>query len=269
MLVAKRWGSGAGLASALVVAGLVAAGLVAAGLVAAGPAEAGPRPTAGFSIQPPAADLEVQFVAQAQGFAGGVASYRWAFGDGSTTTTSAPTVTHVYSTPGTYRATLTETGSHGQSATANGIIETVNCQFGATQCTASLSDAENIQLLQASGPIDPSGQATVHLEAAPYRIANCESQILSAAGLTDTGFTGNLTVDLVYTTSHPKLVHTTCFGSTIPFIDASGQKVKSGPLPTCPDSGPTPPCVQSIQVVGSTVTKVLVVPPGDPKVGAP
>lgn len=39
--------------------------------------------------------------------------YSWNFGDGATETTSAPTVSHVFSNPGTYTVTLTATSSHG------------------------------------------------------------------------------------------------------------------------------------------------------------
>jgi hypothetical protein len=55
----------------------------------------------------------------------------------------------------------------------------------------------------------------------------------------------------------------------VPFVDAAGKTVTSGALPTCSASNAAVPCVQSIALVGSTVTKVILIPPGDPKVGAP
>ena len=52
-----------------------------------------------------------------QGF---VTSWTWSFGDGAVGT--GPLVTHVYSTPGTYTASLTVTDSNGASSTATGSI---------------------------------------------------------------------------------------------------------------------------------------------------
>jgi uncharacterized repeat protein (TIGR01451 family) len=47
-----------------------------------------------------------------------IASYRWSFGDGSPDqTTATPTTTHVYSGPGPYTASVTETSSTGVSTT--------------------------------------------------------------------------------------------------------------------------------------------------------
>ena len=47
----------------------------------------------------------------------GIASYRWDFGDNSTVSTQAA-VTHVYSRPGTYSASLTVTDAEGNLQTA-------------------------------------------------------------------------------------------------------------------------------------------------------
>ena len=44
-------------------------------------------------------------------------SYAWNFGDGSKVTTASPTVTHTYTSPGVYTATLTVTDSAGTSTT--------------------------------------------------------------------------------------------------------------------------------------------------------
>jgi YVTN family beta-propeller protein len=46
---------------------------------------------------------------------GQIVSYAWNFGDGTTSTTSTPTTTHIYSAPGLYKATVTETDSAGTS----------------------------------------------------------------------------------------------------------------------------------------------------------
>jgi hypothetical protein len=50
------------------------------------------------------------------------------------------------------------------------------------------------------------------------------------------------------------------------------RQQRSGALPSCSAAGAVPPCVESIRTVpagsGLQVTKVLMIPPGDPKVGA-
>lgn len=51
---------------------------------------------------------------------GTVTSWAWSFGDGGSGT--GPLTTHVYSTPGTYTASLTVTDSNGASSTATGSI---------------------------------------------------------------------------------------------------------------------------------------------------
>jgi len=89
-----------------------------------------------------------------------------------------------------------------------------------------------------------------------------------AVALTDSGFTGKLTVTLEYRSSAPKQAHTTCFSSTVAFVDAAGKRVYNGVLPVCNDAQRAP-CVKSVRLSGAKVTKVLLVPPGDPKVGAP
>ena len=48
---------------------------------------------------------------------GDIAAYRWDYGDGTVETTSTPTASHVYATPGTYAVTLTVTDSAGTSTT--------------------------------------------------------------------------------------------------------------------------------------------------------
>jgi YVTN family beta-propeller protein len=53
---------------------------------------------------------------------GAIASYAWDFGDGTTTTTSTPTVTHVYAAAGTYAAGVTETDGAGTSLAATTLM---------------------------------------------------------------------------------------------------------------------------------------------------
>ncbi len=65
---------------------------------------------------------------------GPVSEYSWAFGDGTTASTSAATVTHTYTNKGTYLVLLTVKGAGGQTATNDGIGL---LQFGVTNPTQS------------------------------------------------------------------------------------------------------------------------------------
>jgi YVTN family beta-propeller protein len=75
-------------------------------------------PVAHLSVAPAEAGQPTSFDAYASTVAfGTISSYAWDFGDGSTATTSVPTTTHTYATPGPYTATVTETDSAGTSTT--------------------------------------------------------------------------------------------------------------------------------------------------------
>ncbi len=75
-------------------------------------------PVAHFSVTPAEAGQPTGFDASASTVAvGTITTYAWDFGDGSTATTSAPTTSHTYATPGTFTATVTETDSAGTSTT--------------------------------------------------------------------------------------------------------------------------------------------------------
>ncbi|HEV2362241.1 MAG TPA: PKD domain-containing protein [Acidimicrobiales bacterium] len=230
-------------------------------------AGADPVPRAEISIEPGATALSVMFVAGDTGFPGGVANYKWSFGDGTSSSTSGTSLAHTYQRSGQFDVRLTEMGKWGSMAKAYGTVRLFDCPAGMATCTEQLTNIGSVNLLQASGPIG-QGQATVDLFVGPYQVPACEPQVGTAVGITDTGFTGNLTATVEYVTSHPKQVQTTCFDSTVPFVDAFGQTVNSGPLPNCGPFG-SPPCLKSFDITGSVVTKVLLIPPGDPKVGAP
>ena len=251
---------------AVVVGALGAVPLTAAAVAA--PATA--APTAELSINPAADPLSVSFVAGSTGFPDRVVTYKWAFGDGKTATTSVGAVFHSYAKrgPGRFLPTVTESDGKGHQATAKGTINLLICPVGITRCTVALRNAGTVARLQASGPVKTAGEAAVNLFVGPFLIAGCSPVIAPAVGLTNLGYSRNLTVILKYTTSHPKLVATTCFASTVPFVNAAGRRVHSGALPTC-HTNTKAPCVKSVRTSGSSVTKVLLIPHGDPKVGAP
>jgi PKD repeat protein len=248
--------------------GSLVAAAVATVLVPATPVGASKGPVAGFSIDSGAGRLAVTFVAVSGGFPTAVDTYRWSFGDGKAVTTKTPTVTHSYPAASTFTPTLTEADAHGDLAAAKGSLALVNCPAGTTKCTASLGPAGPVQQVQVSGPIGPAA-ASVHLIAAPFRIGPCQAPVAPVVGFTDSGFVGRLTVSLTYATSEPNQVEVTCYASPRPFVDAAGRTVHSGALPTCTATAQKAPCVASIAFSDPTVTKTLLVPAGDPKVGAP
>jgi YVTN family beta-propeller protein len=67
---------------------------------------------------------------------GSIVSYAWNFGDGFTATTSGPTTTHLFGSPGTFTATVTETDSAGTSTTPVFTGNTMSLN-GAPSATAS------------------------------------------------------------------------------------------------------------------------------------
>lgn len=75
-------------------------------------------PTAAFSVEPatPAANAAVRF---ADGYSGGPASWRWDFGDGTTSASRSPV--HAYANAGYYPVTLTVTTALG-SASASRLV---------------------------------------------------------------------------------------------------------------------------------------------------
>jgi gliding motility-associated-like protein len=82
---------------------------------------------------------------------GNIASYEWAFGDGSTTTTTISTVTHAYAAFGTYTATVKAIDAGGCFATSRydivvqnppistGVAPTSGCVIAATTFSANVN----------------------------------------------------------------------------------------------------------------------------------
>jgi hypothetical protein len=252
---------------------VAATALAAATSVAVSPAVASSAaalaagaPKAEISVNPAKDSLAVTFTARSTGFPAAVVSYEWTFGDGARATTSGHEVTHRYANAARFTPSVTEVDSEGDKATASGTLELFVCPPGNPNCTETLGNANGVQMLTASGPVGAA--ATVDLFAGPFKISQCQHEVVPTAAVTDTGFSGNLTVTLVYMTTRPRQAPTTCFASTVPFVDATGQTVRSGTLPKC-GQVPMAPCVISDEVSGSNVSKVLLIPPGDPKVGAP
>jgi PKD repeat protein len=249
----------------------VIAVVCAAGMVWTVPAAAAGSPKAELSIEPASSPLSVTLEAGSTGFPAKVVSYFFQFGDGQTATTGSAEVTHTYASAGRYAPEVTETDAAGDMASATGTLELDECPAGSS-CTQTLRNVSGITKLSATGPIQVGGpSAAVDLFAGPYKIENCQSSVLTDGALTDSGFTGNLVVTMVYR-APPGQVNTTCFASAVPFTDADGKTVYSGPLPMCPLAGAVPPCVVSIttKILDAEVLaiKVVLIPPGDPKVGA-
>lgn len=240
--------------------------MVASVLVGASPAVAS-GPEAGLSIEPASGGLTVTLVADSTGFTGKVVSYVWNFGDQQTTETAVPDVTHTYPAASTFVPTVTEADATGHMASASATLALFNCTT--SPCTQSLSNVGTVSSLKVSGPVATGASAGVNLLVGQYQIKHCESSIAPAVAFTDSGFTGRLTASVVYTTTLGNATATTCFASTVPFKNTAGVLVTSGALPRCKASAPVPPCVQTAHQTGAKVKKVLLVPPGDPKVGVP
>jgi PKD repeat protein len=207
-------------------------------------------------------------MAQAAGFASVVKSYEWTFGDGGAATTSSATIVHRYANATTYPVSVTESNANAQSATADGTLVLSACPTGTEQCRASLSTRSGVTFIQASGPIGSNASAELNLFSGSYRFNNCDSAISPAGSLTDSGFNGTVQLTFSYDTTNAVRIQRTCFASGVAFNDTSGARVHSGALPMCQTSGPIPPCVESIEVSSPKVTKVLLLPPGDPKFGS-
>jgi PKD repeat protein len=247
---------------------VLALGTGTASVASVGATAVGTVPEAEISIVSGHGPLNVAFVAQSTGFPSAVSSYVWTFGDGTTATTSRPLVSHTYPHTGIYHVHVVESDAGGMTARGAGILGVFRCGPHGL-CTESTSSGAITQL-QVSGPTATAAErSTVDLFGGPFEISHCQSRVVPTGAITDSTFAGNLTVTIKYNSSDVSATPTTCFQSEVPFVDAAGKLVRSGALPTCTMTGSTAPCVESYNVSGTHVTKTLLIPPGDPKVGAP
>jgi hypothetical protein len=253
----------------------------AIGGAAAAPAGASGPPTAGMSINPGSGPLSVTFVAKWSGFAKAPDLFVWRFGDGQMMTTASPSTVHIYGQPGQYPLTgagplnVTISDSVGDTATsAPSTLQVFVCPTATQTCDASLvPTAGPVMRVELKGNTKAGVVPSAHLLADPWSFGSCEPALETSVGVTDSGFistpTSPLTLTLKYTSASPANAALTCFSSPKPFTSSTGTTVRTGILPTCAATARKPPCVQSVGVNGSVVTKVLLLPAGDPKTGAP
>jgi PKD domain-containing protein/fibronectin type III domain protein/putative pyrroloquinoline-quinone binding quinoprotein len=124
---------------------------------------------------------------------GMVTSWAWAFGDGTFGTGSQ--TTHVYSTPGTYTASLTVTDSSGASSSATGSIVVKPLPPAApTNLTATALTRSSIRLTWTNGT---SAQTEVRIERCRGLACTTFSPVAAVAGtattFTDTGLAARTT----------------------------------------------------------------------------
>ena len=100
-----------------------------------------PAPVAQFTGNPTAgtAPLTVNFTNSSSGT---ITSYAWSFGDSTTSTAQSPS--HVYSTPGTYTVSLTVTGPGGSNTQTRTNYITVNAPAPVAQFTGN-ADGWNVR----------------------------------------------------------------------------------------------------------------------------
>jgi hypothetical protein len=250
-----------------VILAVLALGTGIASVASADGTVASAAPQAEISIVSGHGSLNVEFVARSAGFPATVTSYAWIFGDGTSATTTKPRVAHSYPKTGIYHVQMIESAGK-LSARGVGILGVFQCGPKG-MCTESSSSGAITQL-QVSGPTPTTAaHAMVDLFGGPFQISHCQARVVPTAAISDTTFSGDLTVTLRYNSTNVSATPTTCFESEIPFVDSAGKVVKSGALPNCSKTTPTAPCVVSYSLSGTKVSKTLLIPPGDPKVGAP
>ncbi len=184
----------------------------------------GQAPSAHLSITSAPAGLPTRFDASASSPSGSpIARYEWTFGDGSSTTTSTATTSHVYAKPGTYAASVTVVGADGTSTTKTFTGQTVSNNGSASaRARSSLTVLSALQSAPSSGP--PGIAITLR---APSFHATCatvnvffDDQLIDAVAEASSGFSvrrlvipgdatlGTHHLELSCTTSRPWLLST-------------------------------------------------------------
>ena len=150
--------------------------------------------TASFSASPSSgqAPLTVQFTDQSTG---PVTAWNWNFGDGAMSTAQNPS--HVYNSAGSFTATLTVTGSSGQTSSANRTITVTNAPAPVTASFSANPSSGQAPLTvqftdQSSGPVTGwnwnFGDGTTSTAQNPSHAYNSAGNF--AATLTVTGSSG-------------------------------------------------------------------------------
>jgi DNA-binding beta-propeller fold protein YncE len=128
-----------------------------------------PGPVAAFSATPAPPGAPTLFNASASSDSdGAITSYAWNFGDGTSLTTTSPTVKHVYAHVGSYNATLTVTDDAGCSTQIVFTGQTAYCNGGPrAQANRALTIAA-LPSAQISSPVSGASYTPGQIVLAKY-----------------------------------------------------------------------------------------------------
>jgi PKD repeat protein len=170
-----------------------------------------PAPTVTLSVSPnpPLVGQRATFTANANPATGhSITSYLWEFGDGTTQTTTSPTVTKTYANRGTYVVTVTVTDDVGQTGTAT--LQFVITGAGVTASfTVSPTGPQTGQAVQFNGSASTGAGGSTISEWA-WDFGDGTSATASSATTSHTyGAAGSYTVRLTVTDSAGRTGSTT------------------------------------------------------------
>ncbi len=209
-----------------------------------------------------------------------ITSYAWKFGDGNTESTPGPTVTHSYTAPGTYTASVTETDQAGTSTTqvftgqtvslngGPGAVATAGFQVTAcapnTPCSASGATAANGSIpattVSATGTSTTTASMTVDVAIGTLSCGTSYDYPTAVSTLTETTFTSSAPIHVREQLAGEPSTRSVkiCYQPDIP----------SPPPPVLLAQCPSPavaPCVKSLSESGGSVDARFLVPAGDPR----